>query len=127
MKGNFEDADTRKQIIMLVRHNVSKEIKLVMIFIDPWKDINFSEPFDLPEHIFVVKNSSIFLPKSVFYDNMYSSDKIRAVHLLPSTNFKNNQAALIIQFWHSIYTVSNCGSVTRRITEPNKMIPEFMI
>ena len=55
-----------------------------MIFIDPWKDIEFSEPFDLPENIFIVKNSNVFLPRSTEKPNMYSIDKIRAVHLLPT-------------------------------------------
>lgn len=101
---------------MLVRHTETKEIKLVMIFIDPWKDINFTEVFDLPENVFEVKHSNISLPKSTEYERMYSPDKIRAVHLLPQTKFKDNQAAIVIQFWHSIYILSNCGRVARRMT-----------
>ena len=38
-----------------------------MIFIDPWKDIVLQEPFDLPENVFVVKNSNISLPSSQDY------------------------------------------------------------
>ena len=59
VKGDFEETDLRKQIIMLVRHTETKEIKLVMIFVDPWKDINFTEVFDLPENVFEVRHSNI--------------------------------------------------------------------
>ena len=75
---------------MLVRHTDTKEIKLVMIFIDPWKDINFTEVFDLPENIFEVKYSNIFLPRKEKFERMYSPDKIRAVYLLPQTKIKDN-------------------------------------
>ena len=112
---------------MLVRHTETKEIKLVMIFIDPWKDINFTEEFDLPENVFEVRHSNISLPKSTEFERMYSPDKIRAVHLLPQTKFKDNQAAIVIQFWHSIYILSNCGRIARRMTLPDKMIPEYII
>ena len=71
-------------------------MKLIMIFIDPWKDIEFSEPFDQPENIFIVKHSNIFLPKSTQRPNMYSIDKIRAVHLLPDKNSKNKAVTLIV-------------------------------
>ena len=83
---------------MIVRNRNSQmlEMKLVMIFIDPWKDINFSEPFDLPENIFVVKNSNVFLPRSTERPNMYSVDKIRAVHLLPTQNLKTKTVTLIV-------------------------------
>lgn len=83
---------------MIVRNRSSPllEMKLVMIFIDPWKDIEFSEPFDLPENIFIVKNSNIFLPRSTDKPNMYSIDKIRAVHLLPAQGFKNKAVTLIV-------------------------------
>ena len=83
---------------MIVRNRGSPvlEMKLIMIFIDPWKDIDFSEPFDLPENIFIVKNSNVFLPRSADKPNMYSIDKIRAVHLLPATNFKHKVVTLIV-------------------------------
>ena len=61
----------------------------MVIFIDPWKDINFSEPFDLPENVFVVKNSNIVMPQNCpeeQSDNpfcMYSSDKISSIYILP--------------------------------------------
>ena len=86
VRGNFEEADIRKQIIMIVRNTFTKEVKLVMIFIDPWKNIDFDsdQPFDVPENIFVVRNSDIFLPKSIDLVNMFSDDKIKAVSILPA-------------------------------------------
>jgi hypothetical protein len=53
--GNFEDADVRKQIVMLVRSRELKKMKLVVLFVDPWKDIEFSKPFDIPENFFAAK------------------------------------------------------------------------
>ena len=41
---------------MLVRSRAMGKMKLVTLFIDPWKNINFSEPFDVPENFFVAKN-----------------------------------------------------------------------
>ena len=67
------------------------------------------------------------MPKSHVHMNMYTGDKIRAIFLLPRQNFKGKEAALIIQFWHSIYTVSIGGSNTRRLTESGKMVPEYVI
>ena len=112
----------------MVRHSVTTEVKLVMIFIDPWKDIDFStdQPFDVPENVFVVKNSSIFLPKSIDLINMFSDDKIKAVSILPASNLKGN-CTLIVQYWHSIYLVSISGCSTRRLTEPNEMVREYMV
>ena len=54
MKGNFEAADNRKQIMLLVRERNLNRMKLIMIFIDPWKDIQFHKEFDVKENIFVV-------------------------------------------------------------------------
>ena len=62
MKGNFEAADNRKQIMLLVRERNLNRMKLIMIFIDPWKDIQFHKEFDVKENIFVVKGSNIILP-----------------------------------------------------------------
>ena len=62
MKGNFEAADNRKQVMLLVRNRKQNQIKMLVIFIDPWKDIQFHKEFDVKEHIFVVKGSNIVLP-----------------------------------------------------------------
>ena len=50
--GNFEDADVRKQIVILIRHRNLKKMKLLVLFVDPWKDVEYSEPFDIPENFF---------------------------------------------------------------------------
>ena len=49
VRGNYEDADTRKQIMILVRDRKERQIiKLLIIYIDPWKNIDYSEePFDV--------------------------------------------------------------------------------
>ena len=65
-----------------------------MIFIDPWKDIEYHKIFDVLENIFVVKDSDIFFPRSTDDPEkkkpycMYSSDKIRSVHILPKDGSK---------------------------------------
>ena len=96
-----------------------------MIFIDPWKDIDFSQPFDLPENIFAVRNSKISMPRSKEALGMYSSDKIRSVCILPQEGYRDRMATLIVQFWHSIWSIS--GGSTRRLTDPGKMVPEYVI
>ena len=80
----------------------------------------------MPENVFVVKNSSIFLPKSIDLINMFSDEKIKAVSILPASNLKGN-STLIVQYWHSIYLVSISGCSTRRLTEPNEMVREYMV
>ena len=101
VKGNFEDSDNRKKIVLLVKRRATKETKMIMIFIDSWKDINFSEQFDLPENIFVVNNSNLIMPQhhskqiSDPYCK-YSSDKIMSVYILPREKFKEKMITLII-------------------------------
>ena len=65
VKGNFEEADLCKQIMLLVKSRQDSKIKLIIISIDPWKELDFSQRFDVPENFFVVKNSNIFLPRSI--------------------------------------------------------------
>ena len=50
--------------MLIVRNRQENTIKLINIAIDPWKDIEFHKEFDMPENIFVVKNSNVFLPRS---------------------------------------------------------------
>ena len=88
VEGDFDKADTRKQILMLVRDIETKEINLAIFFIDPWKDIDRVKPFDVPEHVFVVSNSNIKLPEDKLCPNMYSCDKIRSVSILPIDKYK---------------------------------------
>ena len=49
---------------MLVRNKNTKEIKLMVIMIDPWKEIDHDQEFDCLENIFEVKNCDIKLPLS---------------------------------------------------------------
>ena len=61
IEGNLEKADTRKRITMLVRNRTLKKMKLVIIYVDPWKDIDAEkEEFDLPENIFLVNSDISF-------------------------------------------------------------------
>ena len=62
VNGRFSFNDTRKQIIMLVKNRETQKIKLRAIFIDPWKDIDLTKPFDEPENIFQVKSGNIDIP-----------------------------------------------------------------
>ena len=84
-----------------MKRRATKETKMIMIFIDSWKDINFSEKFDLPENIFVVNNSNLVMPQhhaKQISDPycMYSSDKIMSVYILPREKFKEKMITLII-------------------------------
>ena len=65
VKGNFEDADLCKQVMLLVKNRKENKIKLIVISIDPWKAIEFYNEFDIPENIFFVKNSNISFPRSI--------------------------------------------------------------
>ena len=62
---------------------------------------------------------------------MYSTDKIKSVHILAkpekAESEKNSIATVIVQFWHSIFSVSLSGSNTRRLSEFGKMVPEFTV
>ena len=94
VKGNFEEADLCKQIMLLVKNREMNKMKLLMIFIDPWKDIYNDEIFDVPENIFFVKNSNILFPRSTDDREkklpfcMYTSDKIKSVHIIPQDGNK---------------------------------------
>ena len=112
--------------MLLVRDRKESKIRLLFIYIDPWKDINYSEPFDVQENIFAVKNSSLFMPKNDL-PCMYSADKIKSVFILTRELKKVNIATLIVQFWHSIFTLSIDGSNTRRLTDVGNMVHEFAI
>ena len=61
IEGNLEKPDTRKRITMLVRNRTLKKMKLVIIYVDPWKHIDAEiEEFDLPENIFSVNSDISF-------------------------------------------------------------------
>ena len=60
MKGNYEEPDTRKEIILLVRDRKRDKIKMLIIFYEPWK----SNPSEIKEEIYDVQNSNLFMPTS---------------------------------------------------------------
>ena len=97
--GNYEDSDTRKQIVMLVKNRALGKMKLLNLFIDPWKNINFSDPFDVPENFFVAQ-TDIPQPESEIDEPhcMFSSKNIKKVSFLPAKPFKPQQliVALIV-------------------------------
>ena len=39
--GNFEEFNIRKQVVMMVKNRAHGSIKLLTVFIDPWKEIKF--------------------------------------------------------------------------------------
>ena len=60
--GKFHFEDTRKQIVMLVKNRATQQVKIMAIFIDPWKDVDYKIPFDQPENILEVKDCEFQLP-----------------------------------------------------------------
>ena len=59
--GKFKFEDSRCQIVLLVKNRKTKEVKLKVVFIDPWKEIDSDQAFDCPENIFEVKETNIKL------------------------------------------------------------------
>ena len=57
-----ETIQKKKSLTWIERKNEEEQIKLVAIFIDPWKQVDFQCEFDMPENIFQVKDSDIALP-----------------------------------------------------------------
>ena len=51
------------------------------IFIDPWKDIDFSNPFDVPEHIFMIKGSDVKLPIKKEISFLSAGNSIKRIFL----------------------------------------------
>ena len=102
VKGNYEAADSRKQIVLLVRDRKINIFKTLILFFEPWDYINYeknySEEFGDPDKIHIVKTSKIKMPPSGDFLCKYSADKIKNVFILAdeSKNFKEKVAALII-------------------------------
>ena len=84
---------------MLVKNRALGKMKLLNLFIDPWKNINFSDPFDVPENFFVAQ-TDIPQPESEIDEPhcMFSSKNIKKVSFLPAKPFKPQQliVALIV-------------------------------
>ena len=51
---------------------------MLIFFFEPWK----SDPSDITEEIYPVTNSNLFRPTSDKFPCMYSTDKIKSVHIL---------------------------------------------
>ena len=82
VQGAMQRDTIAKQIIFLARSKTNaKELKLVIIEIDPWKAIKSDEPFDLPETCFIIQGHVAQPPKTVC-PREYSDDKIRDIQVL---------------------------------------------
>ena len=77
---------------MLVRNRTTKLVKLMAIFIDPWKEINLEKQFDEPENIFLVKDSNIDLSMSYDFSCMSLGGKIKRIYMLSE---KKNRTLII--------------------------------
>ena len=51
---------------------------MLIFFFEPWK----SDPNDITEEIYPVNDSNLFMPSSDKFSCMYSTDKIKSVHIL---------------------------------------------
>ena len=58
---------------------------------------------------------------------MFANDKIKNVSILPAKPFKEKIMALIIQYEHTILSVSVSSNNYRRISNPDKMTQEYLI
>ena len=97
VKGNYEDKDTRKQIIILAFDREEGKFKLLITYIDPWKRIDYTEQaFDVKESIFAVKNCNIFMPLSHNRLLKYSGDKIKSIFLLSTFSKGNIKIATLV-------------------------------
>ena len=77
---------------MLVRSRATKLVKLMAIFIDPWKDIDLSKQFDEPESIFLVKDSNIDISMNYNFSCMSLGSKIKRIYMLSE---KKNRVLII--------------------------------
>ena len=51
------------------------------IFIDPWKDIDYQSPFDLPENLFFIKGSDVKLPIKKEISFLSAGNSIKRIFL----------------------------------------------
>ena len=58
---------------------------------------------------------------------MFANDKIKNVSILPAKPFKDKIMALIIQYEHTILSVSVSSNNYRRLSNPGKMAQEYII
>ena len=94
--GSNERNQTDCKIYFLVRR--PREVRLMMIKLDPWKRIDRNEPFLEPESIFRFEGN-VTLPNKE-HENLlpkfFSDDKIKNIHLLENEVDKCNQVVLSI-------------------------------
>ena len=73
---------------MFIVKNKQGDFQLMVIKVDPWKNIDRAEIFDEPESVFNFQGS-IGIPKDfeapLFKPRLFSADKIRDVQLLQET------------------------------------------
>ena len=70
---------------MFLVKNESGDLQLIMIKVDPWKNIDREEFFDEPESLFLFQGS-VGIPKGsderLSKPRLFSADKIRDVQLI---------------------------------------------
>ena len=65
----------------MVRDKASN-LKLLMIELDPWKNIDRKKPFNEPETVFEFTENVSKEPDYFFFPRKFSPDKIRDVQIL---------------------------------------------
>ena len=83
----------------------------------------------MPENFFATK-TEVPQPVAEFDDTLglFANDQIKSVSFLPAKPFKDNMiVALIVQYEHSILSVSVSSNNYRRLTNPDKMACEYFI
>ena len=78
--GKHKFDDNRSQIFLLVKNRIMKQTKVLAIFVDPWKAIDFKEPFDMPEHIFMIKDCEVHLPKFHSISYLSAGTRIKRIY-----------------------------------------------
>ena len=59
---------------------------------------------------------------------MYANDKIKNVSFLPAKPFKDSRfVALIVQYEHTIFSVSVNSNNYRRLNNKGKMVEEYIL
>ena len=113
---------------MMVRNRALGKTRLLTVFIDPWKDINFDQAFDVPENFYISTNN-VAQPKESKNDplRMFSYHNIKKASFVPIEPMRGQIVALILQYSHSIFTVSINSNNYRRLTSPGRMSQEYMI
>ena len=82
---------------MMVRSREQGLIKLLTVFIDPWKDIKFDSKFDVPENFYISTNN-VAQPKESKNDplRMFSFYNIKKASFVPMKPMKDKIVSLIL-------------------------------